>query len=188
MSAVNTHGKVVNLSLLAAVFIVGIIGGVTLFMLGGGTPQVGIPYMDKADFIERAVDVFTPAFLSLGAIFLLGFGSIFAGFVPLVLLYNGLQTGLTLAHIYTSSPPQKMFLVLFIIVPYAVFSALVLIVGCREAMRLSVSIFRITISSGYLPVDYRLYINKFIILTAILLTGAIGNAFISGVFTKILGV
>jgi hypothetical protein len=188
VSVVNTRGKIINLSLLAAVYIIGIIGGVTLFLTRfdavytlNGTQ---ILYTDYT-FIQRTIDVFTPAFLALGVIFLLGFGSIFSVFVPLVLLVKGLGTGLTLAHIYTSFAANEMLKMLIIIIPYAVFSTLVLIVGCREAMRMSVSIFKITISCGYLPVDYKLYINKFIILTAILIIGAVVNTFICGILIRI---
>jgi hypothetical protein len=55
-----------------------------------------------------------------------------------------------------------------------------LIIACREAMRMSVSIWRVTTarSSIYTPVDYKLFINKFIILTAALLgVSAINTAF-----------
>jgi hypothetical protein len=179
-------GKVVNITLLAAVYIIGIIGGVTLFMTRFNTTFFQTGFIDyNKNFLQITVDLFTPAIITLGIIFLLGFGSIFSVFVPLVLLYKGFETGLTLAHIYASFASYEMINMLIIIIPNAVFSTLVLIVGCREAMRMSVSIFKVTVSCGYLPVDYKLYINKFIILTAILLAGAITNAFICGTFIKI---
>jgi hypothetical protein len=188
MSAVKQSGKIINLSLLAAVYIAGIIGGVTLFLTRFAPiytfNDASVLYIDHT-FLQKTVDVFSPAFLALGVIFFLGFGSIFSVFVPLVLLIKGLGTGLTLAHIYTSFAANEMLKMLIIIIPYAVFSTLVLIVGCREAMRMSVSIFKITVSCGYLPVDYKLYVNKFIILTAILIAGAVANTFFCEIYIRI---
>jgi hypothetical protein len=193
MSAVKQNGKLLNISLLAAVYITGIIGGAIIFATGR-VPIANFPVVQNFttditnihSFFEALIVNFTPVFLLLLLIFLLGFGSIFSVFIPFVLLYQGLKTGLILASIYTDFEAQNILKTLIIIIPFAVFSVLVMIIACREAMRMSVTIFKVTVSCGYLPVDYKLYINKFIILTAILLAGTFIDTLIGNIFVKIL--
>ncbi|MDR0944433.1 MAG: hypothetical protein LBM41_07900 [Ruminococcus sp.] len=175
----------ISLILLSAVFVVGIAVGVILTAQYTDIDDKPVyfdyyRYFHSKDFLTNLIDRFSLTFFSLLLIFFLGFGSISTPFLPISLLFYGYKTGASLILIYMTYPADEIFGVLITEIPFAVLSGLILITACRESMRMSVSIWRVTIaaSSIYTPVDYKLFINKFIILTAALLAvSAINTTF-----------
>jgi hypothetical protein len=176
----------ISLILLSAVFVIGITVGVIMTAQGFNINEDKPLYFDyyrlfhSKDFLTNLIDRFSLTFFSLLLIFFLGFGSISTPFLPLTLLIYGIITGSSILLIYTTFSSNTLFAVLITEIPFAVLSGLILIIACREAMRMSISIWRVTTagSSIYTPVDYKLFINKFIILAAALLAvSAINTAF-----------
>jgi hypothetical protein len=129
------------------------------------------------------------AFLILAVTFIAGFDPILMPFIPLTLIYRGLGVGTALAAIVSTGSVQSITSIL-LIVPFAVFAGVVLAVACREAMRLSVSIFKVTTAQGgaYAPIDYRLYVNKFILLSALMLVGSFADGFLTILFDKFISI
>jgi hypothetical protein len=175
----------IGLLLLSAVFVIGITVGVYLTAKGTyGDRPLYFDYYELfhgKDFLTNTIDRFSLTFFTLLCIFFLGFAGISAPFLPLSLLYRGYSIGSSILLIYLTYSSESILPMLLSEIPFAVLSGLILIFACREAMRMSVSIWRVTSAAGniYTPVDYRLFVNKFIILTAALLAVSAVNTVLS---------
>ncbi|MDR0946920.1 MAG: hypothetical protein LBM87_04150 [Ruminococcus sp.] len=178
------------LILLTAVFAIGVSIGVMLSIIYPESVEEAFLFISDGfltetlgrSFIDTAVNSFTSAFTVLLLLFLLGFGAVFAPIMPLVLIYRGMGFGITLALMYISSGVRGVLMSLFTVIPFAVLSGLIHIIACRESMRMSASIFKVSSKEGFLPVDYRLYINKFIIMCALILIAALIQSALSYVY------
>jgi hypothetical protein len=185
----NSYAAVIVLAML---FMLGIAGGAVIGGIRGSHPLLAaltnsyITLRVGQDFLTRVVSSFTPAILFLLVTFLLGFDSILSFAIPFVLIYRGLGVGTALAAIYAGMGVRGIGAAALLVIPFAVFSGLVLIVACREAMRMSLAIFRVSASATgqYAPVDYGLYISKFILLAALMLTAAFADGFVTVFFGK----
>jgi hypothetical protein len=179
----------IAMPVLCLLYLAGVVGGVFIGHYNANVNPLFLPLFSGVGqaFIPQVVSSFTPAFLFLFVTFMMGFGAIFAGFIPLVLVYRGLGIGTALAGLTADMSVRGATFAILLIVPFAVYSGLVLAVAVRESMRLSVSIFKVTNAQGgvYAPIDYRLYINKYIILSALMLAGAFADGFITLLFGKL---
>jgi hypothetical protein len=185
----NAYAALIVLSML---FIAGIAGGAVIGAVKSDNPLLSalsdsyITLRVGQDFLSRVVSSFTPAIISLFVTFLLGFDSVLFIAIPLVLVYRGLGVGTALAAIYAGMGVHGIGAAVLIVIPFAVFSGLILIIAVREAMRMSLSVLRVSASSTgkYAPVDYGLYVSKFIILSFLMLTAAFADGFLTMIFGR----
>ncbi|MCL2054557.1 MAG: hypothetical protein FWG90_09045 [Oscillospiraceae bacterium] len=135
-------------------------------------------------FWQTLVNSFAGAFILLLVCFVLGFGAIFQPLEAMIPVFRGIGLGVSLAGMYSRYGAGGVGISLVLIVPNGVISALVLIIGVREAMRMSNSIGAIvfTRKSGFEPVDYKLYFTKFIVLTAILTVSSLADSLLTFLF------
>lgn len=135
-------------------------------------------------FLQTLVNSFSGAFLLLLCCFILGFGAIFQPVEIIIPIFRGLGMGVSLAGMYSQFGISGFGISLILIIPNGIISAIVLIIGVREAIRMSNSIGMVVFSqkSGFEPVDYRLYFTKFVILSAILVVSSLADSLLTFLF------
>jgi stage II sporulation protein M len=162
------------LIILTAVFIMGLVGGVVISIWA--PPEFSERIVTAAanflhsrstlGFSETLAESFFSATLLTILLFLLGFGGIYQPFAVLILLIRGLGIGTALSFIYAGEITPENFAAVVSVLPFIAFSSFVHILACRESLRMSTGILRVSLAAPgeYKSVDYSLYINKFIIL------------------------
>ncbi len=152
----------------------------------------------STEFVEERSDVdflklFFESFLSLTAqlfvVFILGFWAVSQPVELLIPLLKGLGLGASLAQIYAVSGAKGFLIVLLLIIPYTLVSVFALVIGIREAVRLSNifarKAFFDTNTNGMKEIT-SLYCQKFGILEIIMLSASLIDCLCTFVFAKLL--
>ncbi len=140
---------------------------------------------------QTPTDVFFDSLLSstgqLFALFLLGFWALAQPIEIILPLLKGLGLGATLAEVYASAGIKGFFIILFLILPFTLLSLFALVIGTREAFRLSnifaKKAFYDTNTTGMVGIT-RLYFQKFIILEIIIIVASVVDALCSVLFSR----
>jgi hypothetical protein len=169
------------LMILTAVFILGLICGVIISITA--PPEFSDRIITAAagflrsrsvqGFSKTLAESFFGATVIILIFFILGFGGIYQPFAVLILFFRGLGIGTALSFIYAGEITLENFIAAVSVLPFLVLTSFIHILACRESLRLSTSILRVTGAApgDYQAVNYSLYINKFIIM--LFLTGVI---------------
>ncbi len=152
----------------------------------------------SAEFVEERSDVdflklFFESFLSLTAqlfvVFVLGFWAVSQPVELLIPLLKGLGLGASLAQIYAASGAKGFLIILLLIIPYTLVSVFALVIGIREAVRLSNifarKAFFDTNTNGMKKIT-SLYCQKFGILEILMLSASLIDCLCTFVFAKLL--
>ena len=144
-------------------------------------------------FIGTVVNSFSSTFVLLLICFFLGFGALFQPLEFAAVFFRGLGIGFTISEIIWLYRLQGLLAAAVLLIPYAIASSIIFIAAAKEALWMSNSIAGIVFfhSNQYSPVDYRLYMKKFIIMTILLVVisfadGIINYAF-AGLWSGLLG-
>jgi hypothetical protein len=160
--------------ILTAVFILGLILGVIISI--AAPPEFSDRIITAAagflrsrsvlGFSKTLAESFFGATMIILIFFLFGFGGIYQPFAVALLLFRGLGIGTALSFIYAGEITIENFVAAVSVLPFLVLASFIHILACRESLRLSTSILRVSIAAPgeYKAVDYSLYINKFIIM------------------------
>lgn len=123
----------------------------------------------SSSFLSCSIFVVTPYLLGYSAI-----GQVASFFVP---MFKGLGIGLTMGHLYLSYGLKGVSYSALIIVPQTVVGLFAILIGCREAIRLSSMFLGVCSSSKqgkpFSSETIRLYNIKFSVLLAIALFSAV---------------
>jgi hypothetical protein len=103
-----------------------------------------------------------------------------------VIFYRGIGIGAVTAGMYTSRGTEGILPSLVLIIPFAVMSGIILIMACRESMRLSATILKVTSHPTGSAVDYKLFVNKYILMAALLLIASLFDALLTYLFAGFL--
>jgi hypothetical protein len=167
--------------ILTAVFILGLICGVIISI--AAPPDFSDRIINAAagflrsrsvlGFSKTLAESFFGAAVFALIFFFLGFGGIYQPFAVALLLFRGLGIGTALSFIYAGEITLENFIAAVSVLPFLVLTSFIHILACRESLRLSTSILRVSIAAPgeYKAVDYSLYINKFIIM--LFITGVV---------------
>jgi hypothetical protein len=160
--------------ILTGVFLLGFVGGVLLSLTAPSEFSERIISL-SAEFLAKrsergfsetlAVNFFS-AIVTIIVLFLLGFGGIYQPISVIIIAFRGLGIGTALTFIYAAELTISNLLTAVSVLPFIVFSSFIAILACRESIRMSTSILRVSIAApgDYSPVNYSLYIDKFIIM------------------------
>jgi len=142
---------------------------------------------------QSMLGIFMKSFLSASApmllIFVLGFCAVTQPIEFLVPFFRGLGLGASLAQIYSSSGIKGFLIILFLILPYAIISSFGVIIGTREAIRLSNIFAGKAVSSANsegMKSITKLYCIKFLVLEVVMIIGAIVDCAFSFIFAGVL--
>lgn len=123
--------------------------------------------------------------LLLGAAFLLGFCALSQPAELLLTAFRGLGLGVCVRGVYLT---DNVLISIPAFVPFAVLSTWVLVLASREAFRLSVRYFRLSVTSENrlgIRNEIRDYIIRFIIYLMAAALLALADAFLAGVLAKL---
>jgi hypothetical protein len=160
--------------ILTAVFVAGLIGGVLVAV--NAPPEFSEKIIAAAagflrsrsvsGFSETLAESFFSAVLTVLVLFLLGFGAIYQPVSVIVIAFRGLGIGTALCFLYAGEITLDNFVAAVSVLPFLVLTSFIHILACRESLRFSTSILRVSnaLPGEYQAVDYSLYINKFIIM------------------------
>jgi hypothetical protein len=162
------------LIILTAVFILGLVGGVLVSVFA--PPEFSERIISSVasflrsrsalGFSQTLAESFFSAMLVVIIFMLLGFGGIYQPIAVFLLILRGLGIGTALSFLYAGEITVENFKAVAAVLPFIVFTSFIHILACRESMRMSTAVLRVSLATpGELKaVDYSLYINKFIIL------------------------
>lgn len=130
----------------------------------GGSGEAFIEYRTHAPLAELILTSFRGCLILTAVCFLLGFSAAGQPFEAIVPFFCGTGFGTAAAELYSSA---GIFPVLVLILPGAAAASAAVAVAARESMRMSLAVCRRAFSKGdYSPADIRLYLQKFLIITA----------------------
>lgn len=141
------------------------------------------------DFLNLFIKTLLSSTAQLFAVFVLGFWAVSQPFELLLPLLKGLGLGASLAQIYAISGAKGFLIILLLIIPYTLVSVFALVIGIKEAVKLSNifarKAFFDTNTHGMKKIT-SLYCQKFGILEIIMLTASLLDCLCTFVFTKFL--
>ena len=114
--------------------------------------------------------------------FLCGFSAVGQPFSIAILLFRGIGLGLSLGYFYGNLEGQGILSAAGMLLPSGALAGYALILGCREALRMSGTFFRVMTSGAAMSRrTFRVYGFKFLILTGM----EIGAALLDGGCAKV---
>ena len=132
--------------------------------------------------------LFTSA-LFLMITMLFGFSAISQPLIVFMPLFRGLGIGFSMGYLYSFYGLKGILICLVLILPNALLSSLTLVIGCREAMRLSAMFLKFAMGSPEQEAvrgAIRLYLGKFSILFAIAAVSSVIDAVLTFLFAGML--
>ena len=176
-------------------FLFGVFLGSMVFTSSGGALAAELaPMLDAEPFaggfyggISLLWSSCLAPFVLLALLFLTGLSACGAPVAVIVPVFFGMGTGMTEAYYYALGGNQMGFVALFVI-PHSLMAAMALIMGCSEALRMSVLISRQMLpaaSCGGLWQDFRLYCLRFLIALAIAFGSGVLDICLRAFFLKI---
>lgn len=138
---------------------------------GGGNGAAFISYRMNAPLGEIILTSFRGCFFLTAVCFALGFSAAGQPFEAIVPFFCGTGFGAAASELYSA---EGIFPVIVLLMPGAAAAAAAVSVAAREAMRMSLAVCRRTFSKGdYTPADIKLYLQKFLIITAMSAAAAV---------------
>ena len=142
-------------------------------ILGGYVEKRRVP-----SFSSIALSTFLSTFLLLALLFFCGFCTISRLIIVLVPLFKGLGYGFSIGMIYLEHGGEAMKYVALLILPTMFLSTALLLSACKTSLKLSIRLFRASVSSQSEEVRTKKYCVKYFIFTLMciiiaLLDGAI---------------
>ena len=132
--------------------------------------------------------LFTSA-LFLMITMLFGFSAISQPLIVFMPLFRGLGLGFSMGYLYSFYGLKGILICLVLILPNALLSSLTLVIGCREAMRLSAMFLKFAMGNPEQEAvrgAIRLYLGKFSILFAIAAVSSVIDAVLTFLFARML--
>ncbi len=177
------------LTLLAGLYFVGVVLGTVFYCTLDGERS---GYIDRiaenfiagrlsGGFWENFLNSFSGAFLLLALCFFMGSCVIAAPAEAFIPLFRGIGAGAVIAGMYGRYGYSGIGASALLIVPNAVFSAFVLIMASREAVRFSNAVFVSAFgrSAERERPDIKLYFTKFVILCSVLAVSSLADSLIT---------
>lgn len=176
-------GKNRMLLLLGLLFLFGVLLGANF---AGNKPEVlsrlteSLAQAQDFHFISGVTTAFATNALFLLVICLCGFGAIFQPIAAGMLLFKGIGIGVLGVYAYASAKEQAILYYLLVLLPDALFTALILIAAVRESLRFSLRFFSVFIGKDCFQKDSSggagVYLAEFLVFyllsgTAALLVG-----------------
>lgn len=175
--------------------LLGVLLGTVVYMvkssaLSSGLGALNTDYLSLRTSASYMSVMLTSLFNSTVLLLILFFSGLCAAAFPFVLLvpvYKGLGIGCSVAQLYMSSGREGIVYSLLLIVPSAVISCYAVMIGTREAYRMSVECFGAVFKNNIYTVgeNARLYVVKFLVLEAILSVSATIDSLCSLVYNSI---
>jgi hypothetical protein len=173
-SSKRTSGKHLPLKVLTAIFTAGLIGGIIICAAAEkpfaeriiNAAAGFLRSRSSLGFAETLAESFFSSAVIILLFFILGFGGVYQPISAGLLAFRGLGIGTALSFIYAGGITAQNFIAVSSVLPFISLTSFIHIIACRESMRMSTSVLRISLAAPgeYTPVCYSLYINKFIIL------------------------
>lgn len=158
--------------------------------LSGSLNELNTDYLSLRSGSSYMSVMITSLFNSTILLAILFLGGLCAVAFPVVLvvpIYKGLGIGCSVAELYASMGQKGFIYALILILPSAVISCYALMIGTREAYRMSIECFGAIFKSKIYTVseNAKLYLVKFLILEAILSVSATIDSLCSLVYNNI---
>lgn len=193
-SALAQYKKRISLLILLLCFIVGMMYGVLLLRsqtdvyshLRFWTTEYTQSLQDQS-LLQNFFSSFSSMFLFLLAAYLLGFSSIGQPCILLIPLFRGLGLGAFMGYLYVEQGMAGIGYSILILLPYSLITLAAILIGCREALRLSTALFRNVLLGTGAPIGIgvlKLYHIKFLILCLFVLTAAVLNTICVFLFAR----
>lgn len=194
LPALTQYKKQISLFTLLLFFVLGMMYGVLLlrsqtdvytylqFWTGEYTQS-----LQERSLLQNFWAAFSSIFLFLFAAYLLGFSSIGQPCILLIPLFRGLGLGSFMGYLYVEKGIAGIGYSILILLPYSLLALVTIVIGCREALRLSASLFRSALLGTGTPIGIsalKLYHIKFLILCLFLLTAAVLNTICVFLFAR----
>jgi hypothetical protein len=174
LTSKRTSGKHLPLTVLTAIFIIGLIGGIVICAAAEkpfaeriiNAAAGFLRSRSSLGFAETLAESFFSSSVIIMLFFILGFGGIYQPVSVTLLAFRGLGIGTALSFIYAGGITPQNFFAVSSVLPFIALTSFIHIIACRESIRMSTSVLRISLAAPgeYTPVSYSLYINKFVIL------------------------
>lgn len=177
-------------TVLAVLFLAGVAYGAVLAADLDAETLKSMDSLTRGFLLGRAGESFGWIVLrSLGAglmlllgMFLCGFSAVGQPFSIAILLFRGIGLGLSLGYFYGNLEGQGILSAAGMLLPSGALAGYALILGCREALRMSGTFFRVMTSGAAMSRrTFRVYGFKFLILTGM----EIGAALLDGGCAKV---
>lgn len=177
-------------TVLAVLFLAGVAYGAVLAADLDAETLKSMDSLTRGFLLGRAGESFGWIVLrSLGAglmlllgMFLCGFSAVGQPFSIAILLFRGIGFGLSLGYFYGNLEGQGILSAAGMLLPSGALAGYALILGCREALRMSGTFFRVMTSGAAMSRrTFRVYGVKFLILTGM----EIGAALLDGGCAKV---
>ena len=172
-------------TVLAVVFLAGVGYGAILSGMLDRDTAAALEQITRGFLSGRAESGFWEVFLrALGtslllgcAVFLSGFSAVGQPFAVFILLFRAVGLGMSMGYFYTVLSGEGILLALFLLLPAGALSGYALLLGCREALRLSGRFFgAMTKGTALSPKTFRIYAVKFLIIALMLVLAALLDA------------
>ncbi len=159
-------------------------------MLSGSLSRLNTDYLalrQNSSYMDVMLSSLYNSTLMLIILFLGGLCALAFPVVLIVPVYKGLGLGCSVAQMYYSFGQRGILYALIFILPSAVISCYAIMIGTREAYRMSVECFGAVFKKKIVTVseNARLYLVKFLILEAILSASATIDSLCSLVYNNI---
>ena len=167
-------------------FCVGELAGTIIYCTGNipGIIGFGTSFWSSrlgCTFIQTLVNSFSGVFLMLCCCFAAGICPFFQPVCAAIPAFRGIGIGIMLAELYADRGLTGIAATAVLIMPYSVASGLILAAGAKEAVIMSVGIFK----SVYMKkncsyhIDLKLYAAKFAFLASVLAAAALMDSFLT---------
>lgn len=180
---------------LLVLFCAGELAG-TLLYSGGATLSAAVSFFVSrtgCTFIQTLVNSFSGVFVLMMISFAAGLCPFMQPVIAAVPIFRGIGIGFMLAELYSGSGVAGIAAAAVMIVPYSTVSGIILAAQSKEALKMSVGIFRTLFPRGgcVYKIDIRLYAAKFAAMVCILACAAAADSlvtyFCSGLWSGIYG-
>ncbi len=176
-------------------FFIGIIIGVFLVMRTAETELIQSSFVhqrllktsEKRTLVKVFLDSAIPVLLILLFQMISGLSAIGQPLCVFTLLHRGVSGGVSAALIYSQHGFKGFFIILVMLMPVMLFSMFILVLGAREAIKQSNMITCFAVGKNCEDnAGIRLYIIKFLVLSAFALLCALMDSTLTYIFTGLL--
>lgn len=186
--------RVVPFKVLMFLLLIGVLGGTLIFCrldengyqaiekITGGLVENRLNYT----FLESLVNSFAGTFILIFLCFIFGYSPLSEPLEYTILVFRGLGLGIVLADMYCSFSVYGIGFSVLLIIPNAVFTALLLLVAVREAVRMSHTVKQ----RVFCPVEnegslnFSLYRERFVVLLLGLATASLIDSLLTILITR----
>lgn len=167
------------ISIMSLVMMIGIIAGAISFCITGDINPTVDSFAISAkniNTIEIIKNSFLPSFVMLAVMFILGFCALGQPLAFAVLFYRGIELGMAGAYTYETFGAKGFIIILLLILPEALLTSIIIVMGAREVLRFAGDITKFVVSDKCcdgIRTHTKLYLIRFAVLTGFLLVSSV---------------